>query len=94
MLPYDEGENGERDFSDYDDSVFGSADMAQSVYEFFEENWHQNEGGFDHDQIYDMIYEIDNYEEWEDEEGNMHYSFDYEWESPDGEYSGSGHVSG
>jgi hypothetical protein len=93
MLPYDEYPE-DRDFSDYNENVFGSQEQAEGVYAFLKDNWQGNEGGFDHNQIYDMIYEIDNYEEWEDEEGHMHYSFDYEWESPDGQYHGSGHAHG
>lgn len=94
MLPYDEDRDNERDFSDYDDSVFGSISQAQGVYDFLQENWHANEGGFDKDQIFDMIYEIHNYEEWEDEDGTKHYSFDYYWESEDGSYFGEGHARG
>lgn len=95
MLPFDEDEEGPDNRPtpwNYDDDVFGSISQAQGVFDVLMDNWVPNEGGFDAQTIYDSIYEIDNYEEWEDEEGNMHYEFDYYWEH-DG-YSGHGHYSG
>jgi len=97
MLPYDEGEEheilGSRDMYELRE-IFGSDDIVAGVSEWLGDNWVPNEGGFDASQIMDMIYEIDNFQQWEDEDGVMHYSFDFEWESPDGMYSGTGHASG
>jgi hypothetical protein len=95
MLPYDEdNEPDDRPTAfNYDDSIYGDLEQAQGIWDTLQDNWAPNEGGFDASQIFDMIYEIDNFDSWEDEDGNMHYSFDYEWESEDGSYHGSGHYS-
>lgn len=98
MLPYDENEDdflenfSSRDRDELID-IFGSEDTAHAIAEFLGDNWHPNEGGFEASQIFDMIYEIDNFSMWEDDDGVIHYEFDYWWESEDGSYSGVGHVS-
>jgi hypothetical protein len=90
MLPY---EDDEHDFSEYNESAFESVDMARGVYEALAEEWQANEEGFDYEEIYSMIDDISNYEEWYDDEGNLHCEFDYHWSNEDGSYQGSGHIS-
>ena len=82
-LPYDEYEEREP-LTDYDPELFSSLSEAQDFIDTFSDNWHQNEGGFSAEDMYDMITHV---ETWYDDEGYMHYHF--EWESEDGNYGGS-----
>lgn len=61
-----------------------------SYYGVMSEYW--NSGGFTDEQITSFLTDIQNFAMWFDDDG-LHIEFDYDWESDDGGYSGSGHAS-
>lgn len=91
MLPPDddfyEHENMPDDFYEQNENLFENAQQAQEVWNDLSD-YFTGDTGFSHDQWMDMNFTIDNV--WQDEDtGEWHY--DFYWESPDGQYSGSGH---
>ena len=79
------GDNGDGEDIPYDEEVWESQEQANEAFDLLEQ-WN-NGLGFSTDEWFDMITSIDNIEY--DDNGNI-LSFDFEWESEDGQYSGGG----
>ncbi len=72
-------------------------DMLRSpdLYSMFDD-WNSGGGttGWTTEQWMNMITEVTDVRFYEDDEGNLHYEIDFEWESEDGQYSGHGTARG
>lgn len=73
-LPYEEGP---RHIDDFNEDLFEDREQAQAVYDWFQGNWHPNEGGFSPDDVFDRLTNVDNI--LYDEDGEI-IGFDYAFE--------------
>jgi hypothetical protein len=97
QMPYDEyDEEGLGKLpDDWNESVYEDRATAEAVFDGMEVWRHGGEGGenWSQDQWFSMVHEIDNFHDYVDDDGTYHAEFDFSWESDDGKYFGSSHIS-
>jgi len=75
MMPPDYG-NGE--MPDFDSSRFESEMQQEAIWNFLDE--YSIGSGASQDQWFDSITEIRDFDDWYDDEGEYHYSFEFDFD--------------
>lgn len=100
MLPFDDENGGEGDYpfneenyNDFNENLqFDSFEDAGAFYDAVSDYFHDQ--GFSNDDWMDMITEVNNFEYWYDEDGELHYDLDFDWWYDEGGYGGHASASG